>query len=257
MAISLIRSTLCCGLVLLGGMVSAESDAAAMQISESQAKYVKKYEKQDNIPNPAEMLLNTDAEPSLEDGFVALYNGTDLSGWVALGGTCTFEPQGEAILGTVVQGSSSTYLCTERSDYADFIFTCEISWQVPVNSGVMFRAQTRGKNNDSVFGPQAELAGVGLERGWSGGLYGQSAGGWIYPLWLNAHETVRGAMVEGWNRLTIHAEGETIKTWVNGIPAAHWVTDTYRTGRIGLQVHKADKGAVLFRNVRIKELSAP
>ena len=100
------------------------------------------------------------------------------------------------------------------------------------------------------------LAGFERDRGWSGGVYGQSCGGYFYPLWLKEHQAIRKAIdPKGWNRVTIQTKGNVVKTWVNGIPAAHWVDDgTYAKGFFGLQVHKAKEGKVLFRNLRIKEL---
>jgi len=61
---------------------------------------------------------------------------------------------------------------------------------------------------------------------------------------------------EAWNRVTVEAKGNVVKSWVNGVPAAHWVGDgTYRSGYLGLQVHKAKKGKVLWRNFKVKEIS--
>ena len=46
-----------------------------------------------------------------------------------------------------------------------------------------------------------------------------------------------------------------MKTWLNGVPAAHWVGDgTYSKGYLGLQVHKAKSGKVLWRGIKVKEL---
>ena len=47
----------------------------------SQASWHQRYAKQKNAPDPAKMLLNTDAEPDLTTGFVDLFNGKDLAGW--------------------------------------------------------------------------------------------------------------------------------------------------------------------------------
>ena len=204
------------------------------------------------------MLLNEDKEPDLSEGFVDLFNGKDLSGWTPKGGKGKFEAKDGMIVGTVVKDTPSTYLCTDKTDFADFIFTCDIKWEVNLNTGVMFRASTRMKKDDKVevYGPQAEMEGIEGDRGWSGGIYGQSCGGYFYPLWLTAHQKIRKAIIpDGWNRITIEAKGNTVKTWVNGIPAAHWVGDgTYAKGFFGLQVHKAEKGKVLFKNIRVKEL---
>jgi len=235
--------------------LSALSLAQGNQVSESQQKYIKQYEKQTQIVAPENALINTDAEPDLTRGFVDLYNGKDLTGWTPRGGHCTFEARGEAIVGTTVKGSPSTFLSTNREDYQDFIFTVEIKWEVNGNSGVMFRAQRRpGGNGENVYGPQCEMEGTHKGRSWSGAIYGESSGGWRYPLWLEAHTEVRDAIkADDWNRLTIRAVGSNVKTWINGIPAAHWESDQYLKGFFGLQVHQGSKGTIHFRNIKVKE----
>jgi hypothetical protein len=232
----------------------------ANEIADSQKKWIPVYKQQQNIPAPADMLINTDAEPNLKPGFVSLYNGKDIDNWVPRGGHCKFEAKGKTIVGTCVKGSPSTYLSTKKSDYTDFVFTAELKWAVDGNTGVMFRAASKkgeGKNKDkeTVFGPQAEMEAFSKERYWSGGIYGQSAGGWIYPMWLDAHSKTRKAMKKnGWNRITIQAQGDTIKTWLNGVPAAHWKTEEYKQGFFSLQIHAGKEGQVLFRNLKVKEL---
>ena len=231
--------------------------AIAKEIDPAQSAWYEKYKEQDNVPKPEEMLLNSDPEPKLTDGFTSLFNGKDLSGWTPKGGTCSFEVKDGLVIGTCVPGSNSTYLCTDKADYTDFVFTCDMKWEVDGNSGVMFHAQTKpGKTAETVFGPQAEMEGITGDRFWSGGIYGQSCGGYFYPLWLTEHAEARAALDRtGWNRLTILAKGNVVKTWVNGVPAAHWVDDgTYAKGFFGLQIHKGAKGCVLWKNVRVKEL---
>ncbi|MBK1876712.1 3-keto-disaccharide hydrolase [Pelagicoccus mobilis] len=241
---------------LLTTLVSILSIASAGQISEQQQKYIAKYEKQTLKVAPEDALINTDKEPSLKKGFVSLYNGKNLDGWTPLGGHCTFEANGDSIVGTTVKGSPSTYLSTTRDDFTNFIFTAELKWEVDGNSGIMFRAQSKpGDKGEVVFGPQAEMEGFSQDRGWSGGIYGQSAGGWLYPLWLDDHKEVRKALKKGeWNRLTIKAVGKNIKTWVNGIPAAHYRTDKYFKGFFSLQVHSGKQGTIHFRNIKVKEI---
>lgn len=234
--------------------LSASGDVS---VDPSQGEWFQKYKKQQNIPEVSEMLLNSDAEPNLSEGFEDLFNGKDLSDWEIRGGKQLFEAKDGVIIGTCVPGETSGYLSTKKEDYGDFIFTCEIKWEVDLNTGVMFRAQSGEKGTKkSVFGPQVEMEGVRNTRGWSGGIYGQSCGGYFYPLWLKGHAEVRKSLKkEGWNRVTVLAKGTTVKTWVNGVPASHWVGDgTYAKGYFGLQVHKAKKGKVRFRNLKVKEL---
>ena len=156
-----------------------------------------------------------------------------------------------------MEGSPSTYLSTKKNDYTDFVFTAEIKWAVDGNTGIMFRAKRKpSKKGESVVGPQAEMEGFAKpDRNWSGGIYGQGDGGWIYPLWLSAHEKARKALKKDeWNRITIQAKGDTTKTWINGVPAAHWVSEKYTKGFFSLQVHSGAHSEVHFRNIKVKEL---
>lgn len=245
-------------LCILSALILSASYLQANRISDSQQQYIKRYEKQKKKVAPEKALYNTDPEPDLsQPGFVDLYNGENLDGWVKHGGNCTFEAAGDKIIGKVVKKEKSTYLCTEREDYTDFILTAELYWEVNSNSGVMIRGKLKGKNNNTVYGPQVEMEGF-QERGWSGAIYGQGAGGWFYPLWLDPHAEARKAIKEGWNRVTVKYVGNAIKTWVNGVPAAHWVDENneYPEGYIGLQVHSGPAGEVHFRNVKILELDS-
>ena len=246
-------------LALLLGILSSTSLCVANQISEAQQPFIKKYKNQKRIITPQKARINSEPEPALSEGFVSLYNGKDLSNWIARGGYSTFEARADRIVGTCVKGSPSTYLSTVRENYSDFIFTAELKWVIDCNSGIMFRAQYEPKQPyDRVIGPQCEMEGFApllkRQRGWSGGIYGQGYAAWIYPLWLEAHSTVRQALKkDAWNRVTIVADKERVKTWLNGIPAAHWVDDQFLEGFIGLQVHSGKQGEVHFRNIKVKE----
>ena len=144
--------------------------ATAGTLDSKQSEWIKKYERQQNVPQPEETLLNEDSEPDLPEGFKPLFNGKDLTGWTPKGGTCTFEVKDGCIVGTCVPGSPSTYLCTDDAGFKNFIFTCDMKWEVDGNSGVMFRAHAEpGKNDtETVVGPQAEMEGFSKDRCWSG-----------------------------------------------------------------------------------------
>ena len=230
------------------------------ELDPQQQKWIDKYQTQKNAPKPSEQKVNEDSEPELTEGFTSLFNGTDLTGWQPKGGSCTFEVKDGHIVGTCVPGSDSTYLCTEKDDYSNFIFTCQIKWEVDGNTGVQFRSRSKPSkkaNSETVFGPQFEMEGLGKPgRNWSGGIYGQSCGGYFYPLWLKKHVAARKAeKTEGWNRLTMTAEGNVIKTWLNGVPVAHWIDNgSYSEGFFGLQVHKGEAGTIHFKDIRVKEM---
>ncbi len=242
--------------LMVAALVSATTYAG--ELDPQQNAWYDKYKKQENAPKPEDMLLNTDAEPDLKSGFVSLFDGKNLTGWTPKGGACKFEARDGLLVGTCVTDSPSTYLCTDKTDYTDFVFTCDMKWEVEGNSGVMFRSQTRPqKGAELVFGPQAEMEADKGDRKWSGGIYGQSCGGYFYPLWLKEHKAAREALkMDDWNRLTIMAKGNVVKTWINGVPVSHWVDNgTYSKGFFGLQIHKGAQGTVLWRGLRVKELT--
>ncbi|MEO0509537.1 MAG: DUF1080 domain-containing protein [Verrucomicrobiota bacterium] len=231
----------------------------ADNISESQQRFINKYKNQKDKVAPEEALINTDSEPAITSDFVDLYNGKDLEGWTIYGGEMIYQPLPSKIVGKVVKGEKSAYLTTDGGNYTNFILTAELYWAENSNSGIMVRAKLRDGEGENkvVYGTQVEMEGFpSNNRGWSGGIYGQSAGGWYYPLWLDAHAEVRKALKKDeWNRVTISCNGPTIKTWVNGIPAAHYETQEYLEGHISLQVHSGSGGEVHFRKIKIKELN--
>ncbi|MEO0796711.1 MAG: DUF1080 domain-containing protein [Verrucomicrobiota bacterium] len=244
-------------ILLTGLSLLCTLGASANQISAEQQKYVDQYKKQKHIVAPEDALLNTEPEPNLTEGFTNLYNGKNLDGWTPRGGFCTFEADGDSILGTCVKGSPSTYLCTDK-DYSNFIFTAELKWEVDGNSGILYRSRYKtnpDKEHEIVYGPQCEMEGFARDRQWSGGIYGQGTVAWQYPLWLEAHEEARAALKkDDWNRITIQANGPVIKTWINGVPAAHFIDDKFLDGFFGLQVHSGHQGTIRFRNLKVKEL---
>ena len=239
------------------------------RIAPDQAKWYMNYKiakKQPNLMKPKDQLLNEAPEPEIGDGFVELFNGKDLSGWTPKGGTCSFEVIDGNIVGTCVPKSNSTYLCTDRDDYKDFIFTCEMKWLVDGNSGVQFRSKIKPakKKEDTdqtkvVYGPQVEMEDFAKGRFWSGAVYGQSCGGYFYPLWLKEHVKTRTAVKkDDWNRVTISAKGNEVRTWINGVPMAYWIDEKneYPQGYFGLQIHKGSQGKLMFRNLKVKELKS-
>jgi hypothetical protein len=56
----------------------------AGELDPQQHEWHQHYKKQPNAPKPEEMLLNTDAEPDVADGFTSLFNGKDLTTTIAL-----------------------------------------------------------------------------------------------------------------------------------------------------------------------------
>lgn len=210
----------------------------------------------------AKPLRPVEKEPDVRDeGFKTIFDGRTLDGWRRADGKASgkmeFKVDDGAIVGTCVPGETNGFLCTEKT-YRDFIFTCDVKFDVPGNSGIQFRSRQR-EQDGRVYGYQCEIDQG--ERRYSGGIYDEARRAWLFPLWGEAYAEARKAFKHGeWNRFTIKARGRRLQTWVNGVPCADY-TDTdpehfTPEGFIALQVHGGKEGQIRWRNLRIKELEA-
>lgn len=189
-----------------------------------------------------------------ESGWQNLYNGKDLSGWRLLGGKAKYEAVGDEIIGTTVSNTPNSFLATEK-EYGDFILEVELFVHPLMNSGIQFRSESKPEyQNGRVHGYQMEID--PSARAWSGGVYDEGRRGWLYNLEL--HQAAKTAFKNNeWNKYRIECIGNSIRTWVNGIPVAHLIDDMTTKGFIAMQVHAipASEPAgrqIRWRNIRIK-----
>lgn len=197
-----------------------------------------------------------------DDGWVSLFDGKSLKGWIQKNGTAKYEAKDKTIVGTTSPGSPNSFLCTEKL-YGDFELEFEVKVHDRLNSGVQIRSQTKPvpKSGKAKFGrvngPQVEIESGPAEAGY---LYGEAAGGWMTPNdRLKKHDHFKNGE---WNHYRVVAKGPRIQTWINGKPIEDLTHEkiykTHPKGFIGLQVHSIgrDQGpySVAWRNIRIKEL---
>src|SRR5947209_11593104 len=91
----------------------------------------------------AALALSLTSAPSAEkadSGWVNLFNGKDLDGWVQHGGKARYRAENGQIVGTAVPNTANSFLCTKK-DYGDFILELEFKVQPGLNSGVQVRSQ--------------------------------------------------------------------------------------------------------------------
>ncbi len=186
--------------------------------------------------------------------WTSLFNGNDLSGWHVLGGTAKYEIKNSAIVGTTVPNTPNTFLATDK-EYGDFILELEVMVHPEMNSGIQIRSLSKPDyQKGRVHGYQVEID--PSARAWSGGIYDEGRRGWLYNLEVNptAHSAFRN---DTWNHYRIEAIGNSIRTWINGIPCTDLVDDMTAKGFIALQVHSINETeepgrTVQWRNVRIQ-----
>ncbi len=198
-----------------------------------------------------------------DEAWKILFNGKDFTGWKQLNGKHTWEVIDGMIVGTTVADQPNGFLCTEE-EFGDFILELEVSIDTLMNnSGVQFRSLSYPNyRNGRVHGYQMETD--PKPQRWSGAIYEEGGDRhWVYSGELfgpEAKQAFKRDTKEGyqWNTYRIECIGPRIRTWVNGVPAAHLVDDRFQRGFIGLQLHANQahdpKGdyQVRFRNIRIQ-----
>lgn len=197
---------------------------------------------------------SADAIPNLQsNGWVSIFNGKNLDGWVQRNGTATFRVEDECIVGKTAYGSPNSFLCS-KSVYQDFELTFEVQVDRGLNSGFQIRSQSRPEfKNGRVHGPQVEIE---FAPGESGYVYSEGTG----RGWITKETPVLDAYRNGqWNRYVVRAVGDRIQTWVNGRAVVDLQdSESNREGFFGLQVHsiESDNGPyeVRFRDVRVRKL---
>ena len=160
----------------------------------------------------------------------------DLGNWQHINGPALYELKDGIIIGTAVMGSPSddSFLCT-KAGYSDFILELDTWFDPKMNSGIQIRSENRPDYLDNqVYGYQVELD--ASPRAWTGGIYDESRRLWLYTLDINPAGK-KAFKNNEWNHLRIEAIGNSIRTWVNGIPCADLIDDMTPTGFIALQVH--------------------
>lgn len=198
--------------------------------------------------------LESSAQSGLKDNWEPLFNGKDLSGWKQLNGKAKYEVSNHEIVGTTVPNEHNSFLVTSK-EYGDFILELELKVDPSMNSGIQIRSlSTADYQNGRVHGYQVEVDPSG--RKWSGGIYDEGRRGWLYPLEVNS--VAKEAFKNGqWNKYRIECIGNTIRTWVNGVPTANLVDAMTPSGFIALQVHEIYKPQdvgkkIHWRNIRIQ-----
>lgn len=218
-----------------------------------------------------------------EEGWVHLFNGTDLQGWTQRGGKAKYSVENGAIVGASVRSTGNSFLCAAKN-YGDFIFEYEFKVDPRLNSGVQIRSESydtpktiewQGKKIQvpagRVYGYQIEIdPNVSRGRLWSAGIFDEGRRGWLFPSdgvsgpqgKAFSEQGLRIFKPQDWNHVRVEAIGDSIKTWLNGTPCSAIRDGLTPSGFIALQVHgirddKAREGLqVRWRNLRIKEMVA-
>ena len=175
-----------------------------------------------------------------------LFNGRDLTGWVALHGG-EWKVEGGAIVGrngtnwTTNPEKSGSWLRTEKQ-YRDFVLELEFAINDKGNAGVFIRSAV--EKNPAFSGHEMQILddhGREPKKSTTGALYDVVA----------ATKNMSRPAGE-WNKARITCKGKRIQINLNGEDIIDYETDRLTRGYLGLQNHDAH-AVIKFRNIRVTE----
>jgi hypothetical protein len=220
------------------------------------------------------LLFAAGACSAAEEGWIELFDGKTLTGWVQKNGTAKYTVEDGAVVGRTVEGSPNSFMCTER-EFGDFELVFDVKVDNGLNSGVQIRSTTqqhyppanpnarRQQDPERVNGPQVEIESGGENGAEAGYVYGEATPfKWLVP---DDKRVPHKHFKDGeWNTFRVLAQGPRIQTWINGTPiydlTHEEIYKTHKKGFIALQVHGIKAGVgpfeVRWKNIRIKPLDS-
>jgi|SRR6185437_1591488 len=210
------------------------------------------------------------------EGFVQMFNGTDLSGWHGFDGYWSAK-DGMIVGSEVKEKSKHTFLIyTAIPKISDFEMHYKFRFGTPTgNSGVQFRSQIYSEPNCSVGGYQADCDAANQytgiiydEHGIAGGRGVMSPRGFKVvwgddmkkpvskePLPDSDADLKKMIKPGEWNDVVLVADGNHVVYKING----HVTTDltdnnpkALKEGVIALQIHGGYTMDILFKDLKIK-----
>jgi hypothetical protein len=186
-----------------------------------------------------------------------IFDGKTLKGWTQKNGKAPYHVEDGAIVGTTKLGEPNSFLCTDLL-YGDFILELDFKVHPEMNSGVQIRSNSYPEyRNGRVHGYQVEID--PSDRAWTAGIYDEARRGWLNNLKENP-EAQKAFKQNEWNHFRIETKGESIKTWLNDVPAADLKDGMTARGFIALQVHgtgKKEPMQIRWKNIRLQDLDRP
>ena len=176
----------------------------------------------------------------------ALFNGKDLSGWVAMHGGEWSVESGVLVGRNGVDWStnpekSGSWLRTAK-EYGDFTLELEYAINVRGNSGIFLRSGL--EKNPAFTGHEVQILddhGREPAKFTSGSLYD-----------VVAPSANMSKPAGEWNQVRMDCRGRRIQVSMNGRPIVDYETDRLTRGYLGLQNHDTN-AVVRFRNIRLTE----
>lgn len=174
-----------------------------------------------------------------QNGWAPLFNGKDLTGWKPEG-KAVWTVENGCIVGVQGPGEAPGDLFTDK-DYADFEMRVVYKLVWPANSGVWFRYQSPEKAY------QADILEYKDPEAYSGTIYCPG------KMFLAINKDKNLEKKDDWNTMVVKARGNHLVVSLNGVVTGDVHEDSFKTGKIGFQIHPGSE----FKDMKltVKEVS--
>lgn len=175
-----------------------------------------------------------------EPKFESIFNGKDLTGWVAPENNIWWKANNGVLEVRSGPDKKGSNLWTEKS-YKNFVIECEFKFgEGIVDSGLFMRTE-----KDQI---QIGISGS-LKRDMTGSPYVTGK----YPQEAQGVATL--LKQSDWNTFKVQAVGNTYTVWLNGTQVIAFDSPTaIESGPIGIQLHGNRDMNIDYRNIRVAEL---
>ena len=173
-----------------------------------------------------------------EEGWVNLFDGKTLDGWIPTGnkGSWTVED------GMLVGRGNTAHLFT-KTQYTDFEFKAQVKTEKRANSGMYFRAQLGAVDDKWPKGYESQVNNTHPDPQKTGSLYGRSKvleqHARDYEFWTQ-HIICRG------NHIIIKVNDKVVVDYVDE-------KKSFKKGHLALQQHDP-KSVVYYKDLKVKPL---
>jgi hypothetical protein len=194
------------------------------------------------------LTLPAAAQVHAEKGWIALFNGKDLKGWMVNGQEKWIVEDG-TILGESTAGRYA-YLTTEKT-YGNFVLRVKFKPETDSNSGVFTRSRITG--NSPKTGPDIEGMQIEVDPTRNtGSIYESGHRGWVA---MGTPACERAIRPHDWNDLEIIEDGPHYVTRLNSVPCVDFTdpSPNFTEGVIGLQLHTGGGVKIRFKDIYLRE----
>lgn len=180
-----------------------------------------------------------------ERGFISLFDGKTLKGWLA-SPDGKWEAKDGVLLGTSQNADKRHSILFSEKEYSNFILRAKFR-VLQGNSGFYFHAESRN-SPIRAYGFQAEIDRTQN----TGGLYETGGRAWVARPDQKAINERKYQPGE-WSDLEIHAASKDVSVRINGILSTELKNVPGRTiGFFGLQFHGGQDMHVEYKGIRLK-----